>query len=84
MQKKLKQTIVIHLDALFVKCEEARNPKLIGLPVVIGADPKKGVVRGVVSTANYEARKFGIESALPIKGAYQKCQDAIFLPVDFE
>jgi DNA polymerase-4 len=71
------------MDAFFAAVEEKRNPDLKGKPVVIGGqgDPFK---RGVVSTANYEARKFGIHSAMPLKTAYKLCPQAIFLPVDYE
>ena len=76
---------IIHLDmdAFFAAVEEQRNPDLRGLPVVIGGrgDPTK---RGVVSTANYEARKFGIHSAMPLMTAYKMCPQAVFLPVDYE
>jgi len=76
---------ILHLDmdAFFAAVEEKRNPDLKGKPVVIGGqgDPSK---RGVVSTANYEARKFGVHSAMPLRTAYKLCPQAIFLPVDYE
>lgn len=71
------------MDAFFAAVEEKRNPDLKGKPVVIGGmgDPSK---RGVVSTANYEARKYGVHSALPLRTAYKLCPHAVFLPVDYE
>ena len=71
------------MDAFFAAVEERRTPALMGKPVVIGGmgDPEK---RGVVSTANYEARKYGIHSAMPLRTAYKLCTRAIFLPVDYE
>jgi DNA polymerase-4 len=71
------------MDAFFAAVEQKRNPSIIGKPVIIGGsgDPTK---RGVVSTASYEARKFGIHSALPLITAYKLCPDAIFLPVDYD
>ena len=71
------------MDAFFAAVEEKRHPELIGKPLVIGGvgDPTK---RGVVSTASYEARKFGIHSAMPLKTAYNLCPHAVFLPVDYE
>lgn len=76
--------IILHLDmdAFFAAIEERDNPRFHGLPIVVGADPKDGRGRGVVSTANYEARKYGIKSALPISVAWRLCPTAIFLPVD--
>lgn len=73
--------IVLHIDmdCFFAQIEERENPRFKGKPVVIGADPKKGRGRGVVSTANYEARKYGIHSALPISKAFQLCPEAVFL-----
>lgn len=70
------------MDAFFAQIEERENPRFSGKPIVVGADPKEGLGRGVVSTANYEARKYGIHSALPISKAYELCPSAIFLPVN--
>jgi len=71
------------MDAFFAAVEEKRNPDLKGKPVVIGGmgDPSQ---RGVVSTANYEARKYGVHSAMPLRTAFKLCPHAVFLPVDFE
>ncbi len=78
-----RRILHIDMDAFFAAVEEKRNPALKGKPVVIGGrgDPSK---RGVVSTANYEARKYGIYSSLPLRTAYKLCPQAIFLPVDYE
>jgi DNA polymerase-4 len=71
------------MDAFFAAIEQQRHPELRGKPVVIGGhgDPTE---RGVVSTASYEARRFGIHSAMPLRTAYRICPDAIYLPVDFD
>lgn len=73
----------IDMDAFFAAVEEKRNPALCGKPVVIGGggDPSQ---RGVVATANYEARKYGIHSAMPLRTAYKICPQAVFLPVDYK
>ncbi|KPJ56905.1 hypothetical protein AMJ49_03225 [Parcubacteria bacterium DG_74_2] len=78
--------IILHIDMdyFFAQIEERENPQFKGKPVIVGADPKKGRGRGVVSTCNYEARKYGIHSALPISIAYRLCPKAIFLPVNIE
>ena len=86
--------IVGHLDmdAFFAAIEERDNPLLCGLPIVVGADPRGGKGRGVVSTANYEARQYGIHSALPISKAWRLSEmarrqgqpPATFLPVRME
>lgn len=70
------------MDAFFASIEERDNPQFKGRPLIVGADPKMGRGRGVVSACNYEARKYGIHSAIPASKAYQLCSDAIFLPVN--
>lgn len=77
----MKERIIAHLDmdAFFASVEQHDNPEYTGKPVIIGADPKNGKGRGVVSTASYEARKFGVHSAMPISKAYQLCPQGIFV-----
>ncbi len=78
--------IIMHmdLDAFFAACEIRERPELSDKPVVIGADPKAGRGRGVVSTANYIARGYGVHSGMPISQAYRLCPNGIYLPVNFE
>ena len=82
----MRNRYVIHvdMDAFFAAIEERDRPELKGKPIVVGADPKGGKGRGVVSTCSYAARRYGIHSAMPISIAYKKCPECIFLPVDFE
>jgi DNA polymerase IV (DinB-like DNA polymerase) len=77
--------IILHIDmdSFFASVEMRERPDLAGLPVVVGADPRGGSGRGVVSTASYEARAFGIHSAMPISTAYRLCPQAVFLRPDF-
>jgi len=70
------------MDAFFASVEQRDDPAYRLKPVVVGADPKAGKGRGVVSTCSYEARSFGIHSAMPISTAYKRCPGAIFLPPD--
>ena len=72
------------MDAFFASIEQRDNPEYRGKPVVVGADPKGGRGRGVVSTCSYEARKHGIHSAQPISQAFRRCPQAVFLPVRME
>ncbi|MDD5639345.1 MAG: DNA polymerase IV [Candidatus Pacebacteria bacterium] len=89
-----KNHIIGHLDmdAFFASLEERATPRFKNKPLVVGSDPKNGKGRGVVSTANYKAREYGIHSALPISQAWKLSQQAknsgkeevIFLPSNFD
>lgn len=72
------------MDAFFASVEERNHPEYKGKPIIVGSDPKDGAGRGVVAACSYEARKFGIHSALPISIAYRKCPKGIFLRPDME
>jgi DNA polymerase-4 len=70
----------IDLDAFFVSVEQALNPKLKGKPVIVGGDPER---RGVVASASYEARPFGIHAGMPLSKARRLCPQAIFIRANF-
>ncbi|WP_304580406.1 DNA polymerase IV, partial [Thomasclavelia cocleata] len=74
--------IIFHIDlnAFYASAEISRNPNLEGKPLVISGKSK----RSIITTASYEARKFGIHSAMPLFQAYKKCKNLIVLPADFE
>jgi nucleotidyltransferase/DNA polymerase involved in DNA repair len=74
-------TFHVDLDQFLAAVEVLRKPELRGRPVVVGGDgdPTK---RGVVSTASYEAREFGVRSGMPLRTALKRCPEAVFLPVD--
>jgi len=67
----------LDLDSFFVSVERILNPSLNGKPVIVGADPKHG--RGVVAACSYEAREYGLHSAMPIGQAYRLCPHGIYL-----
>ena len=74
----------VDMDAFYAAVEQRDRPELRGMPVIIGADPKGGRGRGVVSTASYEARRFGVASAMPISEAWRRCPQGIYLQPDME
>jgi nucleotidyltransferase/DNA polymerase involved in DNA repair len=78
--KSKKIILHVDMDAFFAAIEQREHPEFIGQPVIVGADPQGGKGRGVVSTCSYEARKFGIHSAMPISQAYKLCPHGIYIP----
>lgn len=79
-----RKIIHIDMDAFFASVEVRDNPQLKGKPVVIARNPLETGGRGVVSTCSYEARKFGIHSAMSSKEAYDLCPQAVFIPGNYE
>lgn len=74
--------VIVHIDLnqFFVRCEEIKNPALIGKPVAVGGDGRKGIV----STCSYEARSYGIHSGMPTFQAKMLCKNLILLPGDYK
>jgi len=83
MSKKARIIFHLDMDHFYTAIEEREHPVNKGKPVIVGADPKGGKGRGVVSTSNYEARKAGIRSGLPISRAWRLCPEAVYLLPDF-
>jgi DNA polymerase-4 len=81
-QEVAPRTIVhVDMDAFYASIEQRDRPEIRGRPVIVGADPRG---RGVVSAASYEARRFGVHSAMPIGRAFRLCPEGVFLPVDMD
>ncbi|MFQ6117854.1 MAG: DNA polymerase IV, partial [Candidatus Bipolaricaulia bacterium] len=71
-----RKIVHVDMDAFYAAIEQRDNPKLRGLPVIVGGDPAS---RGVVSAASYEARRFGVHSAMPAAQARRLCPQGVFL-----
>ena len=74
----------VDMDAFYASIEQREHPDYRGKPVIVGADPQEGRGRGVVAACSYEARKFGIHSAMPIVKAFRLCPKGIYLRPDFK
>ncbi|MBI2543518.1 MAG: DNA polymerase IV [Candidatus Aenigmarchaeota archaeon] len=77
--------IIMHidLDAFYASVEEREHSEYKGKPLIVGADPQEGRGRGVVATANYSAREFGVRSAMPISRAWKLCPQGIYVRPNF-
>jgi DNA polymerase-4 len=86
MEAKAASRTVLHvdMDAFYAAVEQRDRPELRGRPVIVGALPLGGRGRGVVSTASYEARRFGVGSAMPISKAFGLCPQGVYLVPDMD
>ncbi len=78
--------LILHvdMDAFYAAVEQRDRPELRGKPVIVGADPRGGHGRGVVATASYEARRFGVGSAMPISQAWRACPHGVYVRPDMD
>src|SRR5215510_13297277 len=80
-QERPRKIIHIDMDAFYASVEQRDNPELRGRPVAVGGDPDK---RGVVAAASYEARTFGVRSAIPMSRAVRLCPSLVIVRPDFQ
>ena len=83
MSKKARIVFHLDMDHFYTAVEQREHQQYSGKPVIVGADPKGGEGRGVVSTSNYEARTTGVRSGMPISRAWRLCPEAIYLTPNF-
>ena len=77
----MRTIFLLDLDTFYISVERIMNPSLKGKPVIVGGDPKSG--KGVVAACSYEAREYGLHSAMPIRYAYRLCPEGIYLHGSF-
>ena len=75
----MRAILHVDMDAFYASIEQLDHPEYKGKPVIVGADPKRGSGRGVVAACSYEARKFGVRSALPISRAWKLCPEGVYV-----
>lgn len=81
MESEQRAIMHVDMDAFYAAIEQRDNPELKGKPVIVGGSIES---RGVVSTASYEARKYGVHSAMPMTEAHRRCPHGVYLPVDMQ
>jgi nucleotidyltransferase/DNA polymerase involved in DNA repair len=75
----MRSILHVDMDAFYASVEQLDHPEYKSRPVIVGADPREGKGRGVVAACSYEARKFGVRSALPISRAWKLCPDGVYV-----
>jgi DNA polymerase-4 len=75
----VRSILHVDMDAFYASVEQLDHPEYKSKPVIVGADPKDGKGRGVVAACSYEARKFGVRSALPISRAWKLCPEGVYV-----